>query len=112
VTRAIAAVLLLASGCTLLSDFDSYTFAEGDAAQLVDAGDDSAASLDAGDAAAVLDAAQLVDAGTDAAPFDPNAPDCCGVGCAQCRFNTANPHRCHLTIGWICSSTCPTCGSR
>lgn len=115
----VAALALLLSGCSLLSDFDAYTF---DA--LPDAGDDSAAALDAaqaldaGDAAAVLDAAQLGDAGTDAQALDAaaalDAGECCGRGCdGECRINLAAPFRCYNPSlrRFACSANeCALCG--
>lgn len=123
-TRTLAAVLLLASGCTLLSDFDSYTFndqgdAGTDAAHVLDAGAlDAAHALDAGDAAAVLDGAQLGDAGTDAAAaLDAahvlDAGECCGRGCDDCRINFTAPFRCwsfSLRRFACAASECALCG--
>jgi hypothetical protein len=113
-TRA-ALLACVLGGCSMVSNFDGYTFTAAtvdasDAAQLADVGTDATepqvdASTDASDAA------QLADVGTDAPTFDPFAPDCCGVGCAQCVMNATNPRRCFTqSRGWVCAADCgPTC---
>jgi hypothetical protein len=110
----VAALALFVGGCSALSDFDRFRFDEvaivdaSDAATLADVG---ALDVDASDGSIVV----VVDAGadvgaldvdaSDGATFNPNAPDCCGLGCSMCP-GPDNARRCRFGDIWICAVSC------
>lgn len=96
-TRLLVTLCVTLSACSVVSEFDGYTFQTSDAsaetdaapvddADAIDAGSDAftsidAAGTDAGEPDAAIDAAQpAVDASIDVDA----APPCCGGGCDGC----------------------------